>query len=148
MGTVSDAVSAVSVRRSLAVTALAAVAALAYLYDPPWAGRVTSGLGAWSEDPAGVLFRRTVGRASFFVPSDANALTLPMRTPDVHRPVNVEIRVDDRYLATVRLAQPDVWVRQELPLGRQRTRRRYRRIDLRVDGISGRGIITGEPAIR
>jgi hypothetical protein len=151
MGTVSDAVSALSMRRSRrlapAAAALAAVAALAYLYDPPWAGGVTSGMGAWSADPSGTPFRSTAGRASFFVPANAKALMLPMQTPDVNRTVTVEVRVDDRFLATIQLTHPGVWVRQELPLGPQRTRRRYRRVDLRVDGISGRGIMTGQPAV-
>ena len=52
-------------------------------------------------------------------------------------PYAVEIRVDDRFLATIQLTHPDVWVRQELPLGRQRTRRSFRRVDLRVDGVAG-----------
>jgi hypothetical protein len=151
MGTVSNAVSAVSMRRrrgrAPAVIALAAVAILACLYDPPWAGGVTSGLGAWSEDPSGTVFRRTAGRASFFVPADTKALMLPMQIPDLNRTVRVEVRVDDRFLATIQLSNPGVWVRQELPLGRQRTRRRYRRVDLRVDNVPGSGILTGQPTI-
>jgi hypothetical protein len=129
------------------VAGIAAIAALAYLYDPPWADRVTSGMEAWSKDAQGTFFRWTAGRASFFVPASATALLLPMRTPNFNRTVTVEIRVDDRFLATIRLTHPDVWVSQELPLGRQRTGRRYRRVDLRVDGALGRGIMTGQPTI-
>jgi hypothetical protein len=130
-----------------AVTAIAAIAALAYLHDPPWADRVTSGMEAWSEDPPGTFFRWTAGRASFFVPANAKALMLPMQSPNFNRTVTVEIRVDDRFLATVQLTHPDVWVREELPLGRQRTGRRFRRVDLRIDGALGRGIMTGQPTI-
>ena len=30
---------------------------LAYLYDPPWMGAVTSGLRPWEQDPPKTLFR-------------------------------------------------------------------------------------------
>jgi hypothetical protein len=129
------------------LAAIAAIAALAYLYDPPWADHATSGMEAWSENPPGTFFRWTAGRASFFIPGSARALLLPMQSPIFGRTVTVEVRVDDRFLATIRLTHPGVWVRQELPLGRQRTRRRYRRVDLRVDGVIGRGIMTGQPTI-
>jgi hypothetical protein len=134
-------------RPLVSVVAIAAIAGFAYLYDPPFADRVTSGMGAWSENPPGTFFRWTAGRASFFVPANATALLLPMRTPNVNRTVTIEVRVDDRFLATIQLTHPDVWVSQELPLGRQRTSRSYRRVDLRVDGVSGRGIMTGQPTI-
>ncbi len=50
------------------VPALAGVvASAAYLHDPPWAGRLTSGMRTWEEDPPGTRFRWTTGRASFFV---------------------------------------------------------------------------------
>jgi hypothetical protein len=129
------------------LAAVAAIAALAYLYDPPWAAQATSGMEGWSENPPGTFFRWTAGRASFFVPGNAQGLLLPMQSPIFGRTVTVEIRVDDRFLATIPLTHPGVWVRPELPLGRQRTRRRYRRVDLRVDGVLGRGIMTGQPAI-
>jgi hypothetical protein len=130
-----------------AVAGIAAFAALAYLHDPPWADRVTSGMEAWSKGPEGTFFRWTAGRASLFLPADAKAFALPMRTPNVNRTVTVEVRVDDRFLATIQLTQPDIWVSQELPLGRQRGSRRYRRIDLLIDGVRGRGIMTGQPSI-
>jgi hypothetical protein len=136
-------------RRTLraAAAGIAAIAAIAYLYDPPWADRVTTGMEAWSERPTGTFFRWTAGRASFFVPGNAKALLLPMRSSIPNRTVTVEIRVDDRFLATIRLTDPEAWVRQELPLGRQRTRRSFRRVDLRVDGVLGRGIMTGQPIV-
>ena len=55
-----------------------AVAALVYLYDPPWIGRVTSGLLAWEEDPPGTFFRWTAGRATFFVPSSVSEGRMPV----------------------------------------------------------------------
>lgn len=121
-----------------AAGAIVCVAALAYFYDPPWADRITSGLRTWEEYPPGTFFRWTNGRASFFIPSDATAMTLPLRSffpgPD-GAPVTVEIRVDDRWLATVALTDPTQWMRPTLPIGRRPTHRRYRRVDLRVSRV-------------
>ena len=61
------------------VSVLAAAAVVAYLYDPPWMGGVTSGLRPWEEDPPGTLFRWTAGRGTFFVPSSATSMTVPLR---------------------------------------------------------------------
>jgi len=140
-------------RLRLAAAAAALAGALAYLHDPPWAGRVTSGLRPWEENPPGTFFRWTTGRASFFVPAEAKAMTLPLLAifpgPD-GAPVRVEIRVDDRFLANIELADPKEWVRPELPLGRARGHRRFRRIDLRVSRVVGErmyGVVTGLPTI-
>ena len=124
---------------------------LGYLRDPPWLGEVTSGMRAWEEDPPGTRFRWTTGRASFFVPSDALAMTLPLRAvfPGPNgRPVTVSVSVDDRWLANIDLPRPDAWVRTELPLPRRATTRRFRRVDLHVNrtavGVFILGVMTGE----
>jgi hypothetical protein len=133
------------------VALLAGVAA--YLYDPPWIAQVTSGMRQWEEDPPGTRFRWTTGRASFFIPSDATAMTLPMRAlfPGANgTPVIVDVRVDDRRLAEVVLADIEAWNRPVLPLPRRPTRRRYRRVDLRVNRTVGfyiLGVQTGEVAL-
>jgi hypothetical protein len=138
-------------RVGIGVAALAA--ALAYLYDPPWADRATSGLRPWEENPKGTFFRWTAGRASFFVPAAATSIMLPLRSVfpgPGGAPVRVEIRADDRFLATIELVDPEAWVRPELPLGRSRGHRRFRRIDLRVSRVVGErlfGVITGQPTI-
>jgi hypothetical protein len=127
--------------------------ALAYLHDPPWAGRVTSGLREWEENPPGTFYRWTTGRASFFVPASARAITLPLLAifpGPGGTPVRVEIRVDNRFLANIELADPKQWVRPELPLGRQRGHRRFRRVDLFVSRVVGErlyGVVTGQPTI-
>jgi hypothetical protein len=127
--------------------------ALTYLYDPPWAGRVTSGLRPWEENPPGTFFRWTAGRASFFIPATATSILLPLRSVfpgPGGSPVSVEIRADDRLLATIELTDPQTWVRTELPLGRRRGHRRFRRIDLRVSRVVGErlfGVVTGQPTI-
>ncbi len=119
--------------------ALVVAGALAYLYDPPWIGDVTSGLSAWETDTQGARFRWTTGRGSFFIPSDATAVTLPLRPgpPSDNPPITIDVRVDDRWLATLELPDakhrdPNTWVRPTLPLPHGQTKRRYRRVDVRV----------------
>jgi hypothetical protein len=126
------------------------IAMLAYLRDPPWVGRLTSGLRSWEEDPPGTFFRWTNGRASFFVPAEATELTLPLRavfSGPGGGPTMVDVRSDDRWLATIALPDPAAWERPRLPLGRPSGSRRYRRIDLRVNRVVGPyilGVMTGE----
>jgi hypothetical protein len=106
-----------------------------YLYDPPWVGGLTSGLRDWEEDPPGTRFRWTAGHASFYIPSDATEMTLPMRAPVPSpdgRPVIVRVSVDDRALTEIVITDPRAWVAPRLPLPRRATRRRYRRVDLQV----------------
>jgi hypothetical protein len=132
------------------VFAAIVVAALAYLRDPPWVARLTSGLRSWEEDPPGTFFRWTNGRATFFVPAAANEMTLPLRAVFAGPnggPTTVEVRSDDRWLATIALTDPAVWERPRLPLGKAPGSRRYRRIDLRVNRVVGPyilGVMTGE----
>jgi hypothetical protein len=119
--------------RRTAVIALLALSAW-YLYDPPWLANVSSGLLNWEEEE-GRRFRWTVGHASFFVPSDAATLTLPIRAwfPGANGPVVVSVSVDDRWLADVELREPTEWTASTLPLPRRKTYRRHRRVDLRVN---------------
>jgi hypothetical protein len=127
------------------------VIAAVYFHDPPWAGQVTSGLLDWAPDRSGTRFRWTGGRASFFVPSDATSMTLPLRSyfrdPN-GRPVIVSIAVDDRWLADIELPRPDEWVRPVLPLPHRPTSRSFRRVDLRVSRTvvtwAILGVMTGE----
>lgn len=141
-------------RLILVAMCVALAAGLAYLRDPPWAERVTSGLGQWEEDPPGTRFRWTVGRASFFVPNDATTLTLPMRAVfpgPGGQPTMVRVSVDDRFLADIALPDPAAWVRASLPLPRKPTSRRARRVDLHVNrtavGVAILGVMTGEMEI-
>jgi hypothetical protein len=134
--------------------AVATIALLAYLRDPPWAGRVTSGLGPWEKDAQGAAFRWTFGRASFFIPSEGTAMTVPLRAASPGPgggPVTVEIRVDDRWLGTIELRDPDEWVRPQLPLGQRPARRRFRRVDLRVNRVVPPymlGVMTGDVVVQ
>jgi hypothetical protein len=136
------------------VSVLAAAAIVAYLYDPPWMGGVTSGLRPWEEDPPGTLFRWTAGRGTFFVPSSATSMTVPLRAVfpgPGGTPVTVEVRDDGRLLATIELNDPEAWIRTTVPLKRYTGRRRFRRIDLRVSRVVrpfALGVMTGEVVVR
>ena len=141
-------------RRRLAIGAGCAllIAGAVYLRDPPWAGQITSGMRGWETDRRhGELFRWTAGRASFFVPSGASAMTLPLRAgfPGPNGgPVTVSVSVDDRWLTDIELREPEEWVRTLLPLPRRATTRRFRRVDLHVSrtyvGAFILGVQTGE----
>ena len=140
-------------RAWIAAAALALGGALAYLREPPWTEAVTSGLRPWEEDLPGTPFRWTFGRATFFAPASAASMTLPLRAvfpgPDGAL-VTVDVRVDDRWLATIALPDPASWVESTLPLGR-RAGRRYRRVDLRVSRVVPPfmlGVMTGGVSFR
>jgi hypothetical protein len=156
VGPVSRARSAVRVGRRRSAGAIAGVAAAillaAYLFDPPWAGSVTSGLRPWQTEN-GVRYRWTNGHASFFVPSEALTMTLPLRAvfpaPD-GKPVQVALDVDDRRLVTVELEDPSEWTRVTIPLPRRTTGRSFRRVEVRVSrtvGDGNLGVQVGEPGL-
>jgi hypothetical protein len=98
----------------------------------------------------GNRYRIATGHATFFIPSDATAVTLPLRAqfPGAGgAPVAVRVSLDDRFLAEILLRDPDAWVKTILPLPSRPTRRRHRRIDLRVNrtvGPSNFGVQVGD----
>jgi hypothetical protein len=127
--------------RTIAGVLLVAAVAWAafYLHDPPWIGDLTYGFRPWALDERGERYRWTTGRGSFFVPGDAISMTLRLRShqQDPPNPIAIDIRVDDRALATVVLPDrfvpdPSQWVVKRLLLPRRPTRRRFRRVDVRV----------------
>ncbi|HZT76015.1 MAG TPA: hypothetical protein VFA27_05120 [Vicinamibacterales bacterium] len=141
MGTVPGGVSPRALIRGvvLALGAIVVAAAAIYLHDPPWVATLTTGFRPWAVDGRGERFRWTMGRGSFFVPSDATAMTLKVRShkPFPPNPITVDVRVDDRPLTVITLPDPrhpdpDDWVVVQLPLPRGHTSRHFRRVDLRV----------------
>ena len=125
-----------------------------YLRDPPWVAAVTSGMRDWEVDASGTRYRWTAGHASFFVPSAASEMTLPIRAvfPSTDGgPVVVRFAVDNRSVATVALNNMAEWSRAVVPLGRETGRRHYRRVDVRVSRVVGfynLGVQVGEPTLR
>ena len=120
------------------------------LHDPRWIVNITSGLRDWEQDAGGARFRWTSGHATFYVPSGAVEMTLPLRAvyPSADgRPVVASISVDDRLLTDVRLDDPQQWIESTVPLPRRSTGRSYRRVDVRVSRVVpeyNRGIQLGE----
>jgi hypothetical protein len=141
-------------RTSIGILLLACVALITwYLHDPAWAGGVTSGLREWRYDADGSPYRWTNGHGTFYVPSRAIEMTLPMRAgfpSSDSRAVRVDVSVDDRWLATIDLDDPAAWKFPVFPLS-ARTRRSYRRIDVRVSRVVGYemlGVQLGAPRTR
>ena len=138
----------------VAVWMVALAAALVYLRDPSWIDGVTSGLRPWEEDPPGTFFRWTAGRASFYVPSSATTMTVPLRAvfPGPNgAPVRVDVREDGALLGTIDLTDPEAWVRPVLTLKPMAGRRRFRRIDLRISRVVPPfwlGVMTGRVETR
>ena len=128
------------------VAAALLVAAVAYLHDPPWLLSMTSGFGHWETDPGGTPFRWIGGHASFFVPSSATSIDIPLRTTfdrPGDLPIAVTIAIDDRAADRVVLTDA-VWRHSLLHLP-QPASRKARRIDLRIDRVreEGRGVLVG-----
>ena len=139
-------------RRWIAATLAIAAAGtiLAYLRDPPWLARVESGFHGWRTGPDGVRFRWTTGHASFFVPSTAPRLTIPVRVTFEDAgdpPVLVRIAIDDRPADEFEL-RDDRWMARRIAMPAPGGRR-LRRIDVRVDRLraGNRGVQLGEIAL-
>jgi hypothetical protein len=133
--------------RAVLVYAILGIAALAYLYDPPWLARIDSGMRAWETASDGRRYRWTGGHASFFVPASATAIRVPLRTtfaaPD-DQPMTVTISIDDRTASTLVL-RDDSWQAPMIALPPP-GRRSLRRVDVRVDRVrnGNRGVEVGE----
>jgi hypothetical protein len=133
------------------VLAAALLGAVAYLRDPPWLISVESGLAGWETARDGTRYRWTGGHASFFVPSPAATLVIPVRAtfPNASDwPQVVTISVDDRTRARVRLSDAE-WHAVSVPLDAATTRD-VRRIDVRVDRVrpGNRGVQLGQIQLR
>ena len=109
--------------------------ALAYLRDPPWLAQIESGFDRWQTAEGDFPFRRIAGHASFFVPSAATSVVVPVRTtfqpgePAVRMVFSIDDRAADEILLT-----DDTWHAVILRLPPAGTRR-HRRIDIRADRL-------------
>jgi len=124
-------------RRTAATTIVllaCAAAALTYLRDPPWLLGVESGFRGWQQDADGRRWRWTSGHASFFVPSTASEVRIPLRTvfdQPADWPITISIAIDDRPADRITLSE-EGWHASTLQLP-PRGPRRVRRIDIRAD---------------
>jgi len=123
------------------------VAALWYLRDPAWLSSYSSGLHPWEQAEDGRRVRWTKGHASFFVPSDARRVTLPLRSlkdNPADWPITVTVTIDDRLAERLTL-HDETWRELSLRLPPPGGRR-WRRIDLKLDRVRSRlrGVQLGE----
>ena len=117
-----------------AIAAAALISLLVYLRDPPWLIHVSSGLGSWRADAAGVRYRLMGGRGSFFVRSDATSMTVPVRarfSSPMDPRVTATFSIDDRPVERLVLTDGN-WRAVTIHL-RRPTGRRVRRVDIHVD---------------
>ena len=136
-------------RKTTLVLAFVAVlgGAAWYLRDPAWLIHQTTGLRPPERAPDGTVFRWSGGHASFFVPSDAGTIRVPIATTfDAadSRPMLVTVSVDGARAARVLLVD-DAWRTLTIPLP-ARGSRRVRRIDVRTNVVrdDNHGVKVGE----
>jgi hypothetical protein len=132
------------------VLAVALIATLLYLRDPPWLLSTTSGLRGWEDDGA-TRFRWMGGHASLFVPASARSIEIPLRTTFKQPgdwPITVRVSIDDRLSDQLVLGDAgwhSIVLRMPPPGSRK-----VRRVDIRVDRTrdDNYGAAVGEIGIR
>jgi len=132
-----------ALKETRATSAMAAVLVLTgvlwYLRDPSWLASYSSGFHPWQIASDGRPYRWTKGHASFFVPSDARRITVPLRsvneTPQ-DWPVTATITIDDRVVDRVTFRDED-WHELSIRLPGNATRH-VRRVDITVDRVRSR----------
>jgi O-antigen ligase len=94
----------------------------------------TVGLSAWQREPDGLRYRWSGGKSTFYVPSDARAVRIPLRH-GTEGPPTVEVRVflDGREADGVRLQAGDDWRVLRIVLSKRGSRAPFFRIDLRAE---------------
>jgi hypothetical protein len=105
----------------VALACLVVVGTLAYLRDPGWLIHLESGFYGWERNRAGQWFRWMGPKASFFVPSDAQAVTIPLHAlfiTDDRSPFTILISVNDR-LATKVTLPDEYWKSARVPIAPQ-----------------------------
>jgi hypothetical protein len=131
----------------LVLTALAG--GLWYLRDPAWLQDMSSGLRPWQQD-GGVRYRWSGAHASFFVPSGATSIGIPVSTTfgdGDSRPMLVTVAIDDQPAGAILLRDPE-WVTIHVSLPPPGGRR-VRRIDVRtsITREDNHGVKIGEVQI-
>ncbi len=135
-------------RRVLVLVVLAVLGiAVWYLRDPAWLIDQSTGFRANERASDGTVFRWSGGHASFFVPSDAGIIRVPIATTfdaGGAAPMVVTMFVDEARAARLLLTD-DAWHTVTIPLP-PRGSRRVRRIDIRTSVVreDNHGVKVGE----
>jgi hypothetical protein len=138
-------------RVRVAIVFFAIASTLVYLRDPAWLVSTTSGMRGWETDVTGTRLRWMGGHASFFVPSDARSIEIPIRTTFDRPgdwPIRVTVSIDDRPANQVVLTDAE-WRRLTLTMP-PRGSRKVRRVDVRMDRTreDNRAAALGEVVVR
>ena len=121
-----------------AAVVLALAAGIWYLRDPPWLMSYTYGLRPWQRAEDGTTFRWSAAHSSFFVPSDAGVVLLPVSTTfdaDGDQPMLVTVAIDDIRASRVVLEEAQ-WKYITLTLPKPGSRR-VTRVDIRASVTRG-----------
>ena len=122
-------------RRWIAAVALG-IALLAYLRDPVWLINFDSGFYGWEHNRAGQRFRWMGAHASFFVPSGAKTVSIPLHAlfiTDDRSPFTIRVDVNDRPATLVELPD-EQWTAAQLRIVLPPAwSRKVARIDLRAN---------------
>ncbi|MEO6237461.1 MAG: hypothetical protein ABIQ52_10725 [Vicinamibacterales bacterium] len=134
-------------RARVLIAVLLVSGTLWYLRDPAWLATQTTGLRGWQRSADGTRYRWSGGHASFFVPSDARTIKVPVATTfdaGGAEPMVVTFSVDGRRAARVLLAAPG-WQEVTLPMPSPGSRR-VRRVDVQATSTreGNRGVQLGE----
>ena len=118
-----------AVTRRLAAAALVVVG-LAWLRDPAWLASYRHGLFPAEVDAEGVTFQWTGGRASFYVPANADTPRIIHMAAHPQFPTQVSVSIDGRLFDRF-LVGPE-WRALTVPAAGVKGSRRHRRVDVHV----------------
>jgi hypothetical protein len=113
--------------------AVMTLALVAYLRDPAWLITFDSGFYGWEHNRAGQRFRWMGAHSSFFVPSDAKTVSIPLHAlfiTDDRSPFTIRVDLNDRPATQVVLPD-EQWAQAQVSLVLpQNWSRKVARIDL------------------
>jgi O-antigen ligase len=96
------------------------------------------GLSEWQDAIDGLRYRVAGARSSVFVPSEAQTITLPVRTVQELREARLHLTLDGRPADVVTITS-DRWHRVRLHLLQDRRAPRFRRLELQIENAPSNG---------
>ena len=93
------------------------------------------GLSPWQSAIDGVRYRLAQPTSSVFIPSDARVIVVPVRAASAHSELRVRMSLDGRPADVVTVFS-DRWLSLRLQVPQDRRAPRFRRLELRVDGVT------------
>jgi len=93
------------------------------------------GVSPWQNAIDGVRYRLAQSTSSVFIPSDARVIVVPLRATSAHHELRVRMSLDGRPADVVTVFN-DRWQSLRIQVPQERRAPRFRRLELRVDGIA------------